>query len=62
MLSPDMSDIKQNIKNLSCAVTRCSYNFNKLGMLHLFNVWIAYAAHVLVLVVLNKLKVCLCIM
>jgi len=61
MLPPDMSDIKQNTKNLRCAVADCSYNTTSWACCTYLNVWISYAARVLVLFVLNKLKFCLCI-
>ncbi len=40
---------------------RLQLRLDKPGMLYLY-VWIAYAARELVLFVLNKLKVCLCVM
>ena len=59
MLPPDMSDIKQNITNLRCAVAACIAGTLSWACL---KVWVAYAARVLVSFVLNELKFCLCIM
>ncbi len=56
-----MSDIKQNMKSPQICCGRLQLQHDKLGMLHLLNVWIAYAARVLVSFVLSKLKVCLCV-
>ena len=68
MLPPDMSDIKQNVTNLRCAVVACiagtiSWACCTLAYLriHIY-VWIACAASVLVPFVLDKLEFHLCIM